>query len=131
MVNYLAVLIAALAAFVVGSLWYTVLFGKMWRKLMGISEGQAMPKQSMTQSMIGGFIATLVLSFVLAVLLQMLAVTTVSGAVHVALLVWLGFVATISSNSIWYEGRPWALYFINVAHYLVAIVVAALVLVCW
>ena len=32
------------------------------------------------------------------------------------------------ANSVFYERRPWALYLINVAHYIVALIVAALVL---
>jgi hypothetical protein len=37
-VNFLAVLVAGLAAFFIGGLWYTVLFGKLWVKLHGYSE---------------------------------------------------------------------------------------------
>ena len=36
--NLLTVILGALAFFVVGALWYTVLFGKAWRKLVGISD---------------------------------------------------------------------------------------------
>ena len=36
-INYLAVLIAALASYVLGALWYSpVLFGKLWMKLSKI-----------------------------------------------------------------------------------------------
>ena len=37
-VNYVAVLAAAIASFVIGALWYSpMLFGKMWMKLSNVS----------------------------------------------------------------------------------------------
>jgi hypothetical protein len=38
-INYLAVIAAALGAFVFGALWYsTPLFGKIWQKELGFSD---------------------------------------------------------------------------------------------
>ncbi|HWK40327.1 MAG TPA: DUF1761 domain-containing protein [Croceibacterium sp.] len=37
-INYLAVLLGAVAFFVVGALWYTVLFGKAWQNAAGLSD---------------------------------------------------------------------------------------------
>ena len=38
-VNWLAVLVAALASFAIGSLWYSpVLFGKAWQRLSGMTD---------------------------------------------------------------------------------------------
>ena len=34
-INYLAVLAAGLATFMLGGLWYTALFGRLWRDTMG------------------------------------------------------------------------------------------------
>ena len=126
MVNYLAVLIAAIAAFAVGALWFTVIFGKIWRKEMGVMEGASM--SGMGSSMIGGFVATLVLTYVLDYFLIALGAVTLSAALTIAFWAWLGFVATVMSNMIWYEKKSWTLYFINAAHYLVALLVASAVL---
>ena len=79
MVNYLAVLVATIAAFAVGALWYGPLFGRQWRVLMNYSEGHAgtpsggegMP---MASAMVGGFFATLILVYVLAVLMRQFVV---------------------------------------------------------
>ncbi len=136
MVDYLAVLVAAVAAFAVGALWYGPLFGRQWRILMNYSEGHAGTplggqNMSMASAMTGGFIATLVLVYVFAVLMHALGIQTVGGAVWYGVFVALGFIATTMANSIFYERRPFALYFINVSHYIVALVVAALVLFYW
>lgn len=39
-VNYLAVLVSGVVIFVLGGLWYSVLFKKPWIRLMGIPEEQ-------------------------------------------------------------------------------------------
>ena len=132
MVNYLAVLVAAIVAFGVGALWYGPLFGKKWRELMGVGAGSmGSSNMSMSQAMVGGFIATLVMTYVLATLLIVAGAFSITSAVIFAICVWLGFVAMILMNSVWYENRSWALYFINASHYLVAIVVAAIILAWW
>lgn len=132
--NYLALLVAAIAAFAVGALWYGPLFGKPWRALMNIPEGapgMGSMKMPPMQAMVGGFIATLVLTFVLSMFIGAFGVTTALGAVVLAVWIWLGFIASVMLNSVFYEGRPWKLYFINASHYLVALVVAALILALW
>lgn len=36
--NWIAILLAALAMFILGAIWYTVLFGKAWQNLLGFSD---------------------------------------------------------------------------------------------
>ena len=131
MINFFAVLVATIAAYIVGALWYGPLFGKPWRKLMNVPEGA--PMTGMMQAMGGGFIATLIM---IAILDQMLAYTgalALGAKVSIAFAgwIWLGFIATTMVNSVFYEKRPWQLYFINVSHYLVALVLATYVLAKW
>ena len=136
MVDYLGVLVATIAAFAVGALWYGPLFGRQWRTLMNYAEGhggtpaggEGMPMKS---AMTGGFLATLVLVYVLAVLMHQFVITSAMQAVSFGFTIALGFVATTMANSVFYERRPWKLYLINVSHYVVAIIVAALVLFYW
>jgi hypothetical protein len=140
-VNLIAVVVAAIAAFAVGALWYSVLFGRQWRMLMGMGDGADMGgKMPMVQAMGGGFVATLVMVFVLANLMatafssdaiEAIKPNAIGTALTLAFWIWLGFIATVMSNSVWYENRPWKLYFINVSHYLVALLVAAAILAWW
>ena len=39
-VNWLAVVLGAVAFFAVGAIWYTVLFGKAWQRAVGLSDEQ-------------------------------------------------------------------------------------------
>jgi hypothetical protein len=38
--NWLAVVVATLAFFAVGAIWYTALFGRIWQREVGLSEEQ-------------------------------------------------------------------------------------------
>ena len=46
--QYLEVLIAAVAAFMLGFLWYTALFGKAWQKETGVTDEQAQSGMAIT-----------------------------------------------------------------------------------
>jgi len=133
MVDYLAVLVATIAAFAVGALWYGPLFGRQWRMLMNYSEGHAgtaLGGQSVTMAsaMTGGFLTTLILVYVLAVLMQALGIASAAQAAWFGFAIAVGFIGTTMANSVLYERRPVQLYLINVSHYVVATIVAALVL---
>lgn len=127
LLNYLlAVLVAAIAIYAIGALWYSVLFVKAWRQLMGVSPEA--PRMSRVGTLIGGFVATLVLAFSFALIL--LAGSAI-GAVLYALIVAIGIVGMVQINGVLYEGRPWKLFFINFGYYIVAFVVEALILYYW
>src|SRR5580693_6954197 len=100
MVNYLAVLVATIVAFVVGALWYGPFFGKPWKRLMGMNEGMqgSMP----VWPMVGGFIATLVMVYVLALLMKGLLITSGAQAAWLAFVLAIAFIGTIMLNGVLY-----------------------------
>jgi len=57
-INFGAVLLAAVAAFAVGSLWYGLLFGKPWREEMGMTAASA-PRHGMAVLLGGNFVLLL------------------------------------------------------------------------
>ena len=63
-IKLLAVLLAAVAAFVVGGLWYGALFGKVWRAELGIGPGQP-PKLGMGTMLGANFVLLLLSAFML------------------------------------------------------------------
>ena len=131
-INFLAVLVAAIAAIVLGFLWYGPLFGKTWIKLMGMDKKKMDKnmKKKMTKSYVILVITTLVTSYVLAHFVKYLG-TTVSDALQTAFWIWLGFVATIQIGIVLWEGKPWKLYLINASHQLVNLAVMATILALW
>lgn len=133
-VNYLAVIGAAVATFILGMLWYSpLMFGNIWLKLMGFTSAQmkAGKKKGMGKTMAIAFISTLVWAYVLDQFLKIAGAVTVQDGLQVGFLIWLGFIATTLLGSILWEGKPVKLYLINVAHQLTAISIASIILVCW
>ena len=63
-INWLAVLLAALASFIVGGLWYSVLFAKVWQREAGVTDEQL--KHGTVRVFVGSFLLAAVMAVVLA-----------------------------------------------------------------
>ncbi len=127
-VNYLAILVAAVASMLIGTIWYSsALFGKPWVKLMG---GKAKKKPSAGTFLLS-FISAFVMVYVLANFVGYLSVATISDALQLAFWLWLGFVATVSLNGVLWGSRPWKLYIIKTAHQFVSLFVMASIIALW
>ena len=127
MVNYLAILVAAIVTNIIGFLWYGPLFGKQWMKLSGISMPKG-KKPSMAKPMVINFVASLVTAYVLSLFV---VGGTISSAIATGFLIWLGFFAAIMLGSVLWEMKPFSLYLLNVVHWLIALEVMAIVLAAW
>ena len=120
--NYLAVLIAAVAAFAFGSVWYGTL-AKPWMKAAKKTPEDANMSPVL---FVITFVADLVMAWVLASVLAHMGVVTISGAIMTAVLLWLGFMATTVTVNQRYQGFGWDLTIIDAGHWLgVAIVMGA------
>ena len=131
-INWLAVVAAGVANMVVGYLWYGPLFGKMWKGLMGFTDEsmKSMPV-TMTMAMVWGFVASLVMAYVLARFAFVSGAIDVMGALTLAFWVWLGFLATQSVGAYLWEGKPFKLFVLCAANQLISIALMAVVLVLW
>jgi len=134
-INYLAVLVAAIAAIVIGSLWYSpILFGNIWMKLSGITKEKMekdKKKGGMTKLYVVQIVASLVMACVLANLIALLGLTGVVGGIQIAFLVWVGFVLPLLIGNVLWEGKSWALYLLNITYNLVNLIVMGIILAVW
>ena len=127
-VNYVAILVAAIANMVVGYLWYSqMLFGKAWMKMMGKKDMGK--KDSMLMMMAAGYVSSVVMAYVLAIFIQLNGATTPLMGAMAAFWPWLGFVATVTLGSVLWEGKSIQLWVLNAAHHLVGMAVMGAVLV--
>jgi hypothetical protein len=108
-VNYLAVLAAAASAFLIGGLWYSLLFAKPWARLTGQSE--AVLKSGNPAIIFGGaFLLNLIAAYVLAMFVGRIG----WGAGAIAgLSVGLCWAATSLGINYLFERRPLGLWLIN------------------
>ena len=104
--NYLAIVLATVAEFAVGAIWYTPIFGKVWGKIHGFDTRSKEEQQKMMKSM----------GPLLAVQLVVTLVTTVVLAIFIAALpsnwnvygmagfFWLGFVVPTQVSAVVFGG---------------------------
>ena len=137
-VNYLAVLVAAVANMGIGFLWYGPLFGKMWTELMGwgamtperIADRQKKARPAYAIS----FVSALVMAYVLLHVIFFANAYAPSGlqsGLSGGFWMWLGFVAPVTVGSVLWDGKPWKLWVINAGYYLVALLIMGTILGYW
>lgn len=130
MVNHLAVWVTALVAMAIGYLWYSPkLFGPMWMKLSGIKMKKK--PEGMWKTFVAGLISNAVLAYVLALVLKVMEAETIGHGIFTGLLMWLGFMATISLGMVLWEKKPFKLYILNNAHNLIMMAVMGALLAVW
>jgi len=120
-VSPLAVLIAAVAQWLLGALWYGFVFKARWKTLVGIPE-DAKPANAWFP-MVVSFIANVILSVVLAHMVKWSGGTTMSHGIYVGAICWAGFMAPVMFTEHIFEKRPAKLFAINAAYWLLAMMI--------
>ncbi len=93
--NWLAILVATVAGFALGGLWYGPLFGEAWLSALGKTADQIQPSPT---PFIISFFTALITAVVLALFINALNISTLSGGVVIGLLVGIGFIATAMAS---------------------------------
>ena len=110
--NYLAVVIAAVAYWILGGIWYAALFSKPWMALEHIT-----PEQASTMNPVLPYVITMVLNLLIAYSLAQICIwrnaDTLGRGASVGVLLWIGFVGPITFTTYMYEMRPKELFAIN------------------
>jgi len=127
--NYWAVIVAAVVAFVGNSVWYVV-FGNELAKVSPVfAELQA--QKPAAWRMIAVFAGSLVLSFVVAYLIGLKEDVTLMGAVGIGCLLWLGLSAVQWMSSMVWEKVPLTMAAIHAGDWLVKLVVISAIVGAW
>jgi hypothetical protein len=127
-INYLAVIVAAVAGWLVGAAWYNVL-ANQWLAAQGKTMEQCRQEQSAMKGspkaylpFVLAFVANLVMAWVLAGLIGHLGQVTIRSGVISGAFVWLGFVVTTIAVNYAFGGRTWPLFAIDAGHWLAVLV---------
>lgn len=128
--NYVAVFVAALAYWLLGALWFAVLFSKPWMALEHITPEQASGMNPIAPYVIS-FILNLVIAFVLAQLCAWRNASTAARGAALGILIWIGFVGPITYTTYMYEMRPKELFAINEFYPLVGLCLMGAILGAW
>lgn len=124
-VNWLAIVVAAISAFVVGGLWYGPLFGKAWMRHSGMTEEKA--QQGHPGKVYGGaFVLSLLAAFVFAMFLgPNPGVQFATAAGFAAGFAWVA--ASFGINYL-FEQKPMGLWLVNGGYHTVQFTLYGLVL---
>lgn len=93
--NWLAILVATVAGFVIGGIWYGPVFGDAWLSALGKTADEIQPSPT---PFIISFITALITAIVLAVFINALDISTLGGGIVIGLLVGVGFIATAMAS---------------------------------
>lgn len=115
-INFLSVIVAAAAAFVIGFLFHGPVLGKLWMRLANVHPTGNEKLSDMYGKMLWNFIANLVTAFALAIVYQFAATSSLTGGPGLstgficALVVWLGFLSTSTIIGVIWMGNSFKLW---------------------
>ena len=128
-VNYLAIVVAAVAGFVASSAWYAV-FGNIWMELRGIDPATAADMGTPAWTMLFVVVQSLVVAFMLAYFVVRLRIVDWKVAVRLGALVWV-FPVMMLLGSVVHENVPLRLAAIHAGDWLVKLLLMSVILGVW
>lgn len=128
-INWLAVVVAALAFYALGAVWYSVLFRKLWIRESGVSEDAA-KKANMAVIFSLTLIFSLVMVTNLAFMLNNPSIGGAEGALY-GFLTGFGFIAVAMALTALYEMRSVAYILINGGYMICGFTLAGFILGIW
>jgi hypothetical protein len=130
--NYWAVLVSAAAYWVLGGLWYDLLFSKQWMALEKMSAEQA---SSANPVWIWPFILTFLLNLLIAFVLAQICIwrnaNTAARGAAVGVFLWIGILGPVVYTTYMYEMRSMELFAINEFYSLVGLCMMGAILGAW
>ncbi len=131
-INYLAVVAATVAWFVVGSLWYSpLLFGKVWMELSGMNPAAMAQMKMPVVKVLAEFVRGFVVAYVLARFVALLGVVDWKGALQLGIWVWIGFPVMLLAGSVSWQNVPWMVAAIHAGDWLVKMLFMPVMLAVW
>ena len=128
--NYPAVVVAAVAYWILGAVWYGVVFNKPWMALEHMSMEQAQSVSPVVPFVVS-FLLELLIAYSLAQLCIWRNANTVGRGASVGVLVWIGFIGPIAFMTYMFEMRPRLLFAINEFYPLAGLVLMGAILGAW
>lgn len=130
--NWLAILCAGVAYWVLGFVWYSLLFGKIWAAEQTRYRG-GLPSAGapMGPKLISTFVSNLIAAAAMAYLFKRTGIADVDHALRLAAAVGIGFAGTVVTIiSVW-ESKPTKIWFIDASFYFAGAILMAMILVNW
>lgn len=125
-ISWLAVIVSALAAFMVGGLWYGPLFLKSWQKEAGVTD-EAMKARHPAFVFGGSFLLQLFASYFLGHVFATYGGLSVASTIMTAQGIALAFIVTAFGVNYLFAGKSVKLWAIDAGYYLVTYTVMGVI----
>jgi hypothetical protein len=127
--NWISVLIAFVAYFLLGALWFTLFFKKQYAISLG--KQNQLPEKPGPIFIIGPAICSFVITIASAILIYALNISNISAAVEFALVIGIGFLVANTINIAINPNMPRPIYYgiISGSYHLVGILIVSIILV--
>jgi len=131
--NYLAILVAAVVAFLIGGLWYSpLLFAKQWMAAHAHTPEDVVElKADAPRAYAISFVGFLIMAAILQMLLNHLDAHNWQHGALWGAHIWLGFAFTIGLMANVYSGKKFSVFVIDAGYQLVYLVVMGAILGQW
>jgi hypothetical protein len=129
-VNYLAVVVAAIANYIIAVIWYAAIFSKLWKKLTGISDMKPTPV-NIVLVFIGSFVLSFVLYHSIIFGNAYFKMGGIGGGIMGGFFGWLGYIAPVTLSTKVYEKKPWGLWLLDNVFWLISLLVMGAILSLW
>ncbi len=129
--NWVAILVAAIASFIFEALWFSV-FMNEWLTGIGrtrewlVSTGLNPAVQYAT-----AIICSIIVAAVLSICIQALGKQTARRGILCAVAIWFGFIATSWAKAYIFEVRTFQIYFIYTGYYLIELILIGAIVGAW
>lgn len=136
-ISFMAVMVAAISAFILGFMFHGPIGGNLWMKLAKIVPTGNEKLKDMIPQMIWNFVVYFVTAYVLAVIYLFASTSPftdgpgMATGICVALWVWFGFIATTTSIDVIWMGRSFKLWLFETVCSLIVFGVMGAILGSW
>lgn len=134
-ISMMAILVAVFANFVLGFIWYTQLFGKLWAKEVGVDMSVKPTTGEFIKNMLVMVVGNFFMAYVLAH--NTAAWSFVPGIeelgktgniMNATIFTWLGFYLPVDIGVVTWERKSWKLFGINTGYHFMMLLVASIIL---
>jgi hypothetical protein len=128
--NYVAVVVAAVAYWILGAVWYGVLFSKPWMALEQMTDERARSMNPVLPYVIT-MVLNLLIAYVLAQIILWRNGNTAGRGAAIGVILWVGLIGPITFTTYMYEMRSHTLWAINEFYSLAGLVLMGTILGAW
>lgn len=128
-VNIFGLLTSTILGNVFSTVWFMVLFDKIWDKYSGYNEEELkkIRGKSQRKSVVLSLLEQLISSYIYAIFAENLEITSLSCAAILGAALWFGFIATVGANEVLWHGEKIQFYALHQACYLLRTVIKGVV----